>query len=224
FFTVQKLLDDGYTLVACLYIKSHDLDSFMYQTAGQDLVENYQHVLNVPFYIFETEKVAINKNLKYSKTENDEVEVMYRALDELKTKYDFQYVSAGAIKSEYQYERVKNVCSRLELQPLTPIYNQNQITLFNEIEKTLDAIFVKIATTDLNKSVIGKKLSAIKNLQIENKCGEGGEYETLVLDAPFFKKKLEILSYDIECHPEDIEKEFQTVFFLTKAKIQIIPK
>ncbi|NOY11277.1 MAG: TIGR00289 family protein, partial [Archaeoglobi archaeon] len=30
-----------------------------------------------------------------------------------------------------------------------------------------------------------------------NVAGEGGEYESLVLDAPLYRKRIEILSYDV---------------------------
>ena len=70
-----------------LYKKSQSgFFQFMYQTAGQDLIENYKHVLDVPFHIFETKNVAINQNTNYSRTENGKVEIMYQALDELKKK------------------------------------------------------------------------------------------------------------------------------------------
>ena len=29
-------------------------------------------------------------------------------------------------------------------------------------------------------------------------CGEGGEYESLVIDAPWFKKRIQIISSDIQ--------------------------
>lgn len=224
FFTIQTLLDLNYSLEACIYIKSGDIDSYMYQTAGQEIIDAYQTVLDVPLYIFETDKIAINKDLIYKETNEDEVEIIFNALSSLKKRHDFKFVSSGAIKSTYQLERVKNVCQRLNLIPLSPLFNRNQTELFNLINNTLDAIFVKIASSELDPSIIGKKLSEIQHLNFDNKCGEGGEYETLVLDAPFFRKRLNILSYDISCHPEELHKEQKNVFLLTNPKFEILPK
>jgi diphthamide synthase (EF-2-diphthine--ammonia ligase) len=44
--------------------------------------------------------------------------------------------------------------------------------------------------------------------------GEGGEYETLVLDAPFFKKRIEIIE------AEKIWKNQSGYFLITKAKLE----
>lgn len=214
FYTIQTLLEQGYTLVACVYIKSNDIDSYMYQTAGQEFIENYKNVLSVPLHIFETKNIAINKDINYSKTDNDEVEIMFEALSDLKSKYKFDFVSSGAIKSTYQLERVKNICDRLNLSPLSPLYNSDQNLLYEKIKEKLDAIFVRISSTDLDQSVIGKNISVISDVKIANKCGEGGEYETLVLDAPFFVRKIVINSFEVECHPEEINKSVKSAFFI----------
>lgn len=47
-------------------------------------------------------------------------------------------------------------------------------------------------------------MNSIENLKALNRrymvhmAGEGGEYETVVLDAPFFKKRIEIVKSEIE--------------------------
>jgi uncharacterized protein (TIGR00290 family) len=44
--------------------------------------------------------------------------------------------------------------------------------------------------------------------------GEGGEYETLVLDAPFFKKRIKIIE------AEKIWKNQSGYFLITKPKLE----
>lgn len=223
FYSIDCLLRDGFILEACIHIKSSEIDSYMYQTAGQDLIHYYKNVLDVPVYIFDTNLNALNKELEYNETKNDEVEVIFESLQKIKEKHNFQYVCSGAIKSTYQYNRIKNVCDRLNLISLTPLFNLDQHVLFNSIRNTLTAIFVKIATSEISQSHIGQDISSISHFKIDNMCGEGGEYETLVLDAPFFKKKLKLRHFDIGYHPEEINKE-KTVFFLENASLELIDK
>jgi asparagine synthase (glutamine-hydrolysing) len=62
-------------------------------------------------------------------------------------------------------------------------------------------IMVKVAAMGLDDSWLGKiitnneleNLIALKKKYGINIAGEGGEYESIVLDAPLFKKKIEIV-------------------------------
>ena len=58
---------------------------------------------------------------------------------------------------------------------------------------------------------INESLKEMKNklMKLEdeygiNVCGEGGEYETMTLDCPIYKKKIVIFEFDIICHNKDI--------------------
>ena len=57
-----------------------------------------------------------------------------------------------------------------------------------------------------------QKLSLL-NVKI-NVAGEGGEYETSVLDCPLFKKKIEIIESEIK-----MENEFTGELIVKKAKL-----
>ena len=69
-------------------------------------------------------------------------------------------------------------------------------------------VIVKVACDGLRKKLLGKEidLEEIKKLSKKyrfNLAFEGGEAETLVLDAPNFKKKIEILDSKIEWNEKD---------------------
>jgi len=59
--------------------------------------------------------------------------------------------------------------------------------------------------------VPGKKLVELKEKYKINPAGEGGEMETTVLDAPFFKKKIKILDSETDY------KENSGIFIIKKA-------
>lgn len=54
-----------------------------------------------------------------------------------------------------------------------------------------------------------------------NVCGEGGEYESLTLDCPLFKKKIILDEYQIVTHSNDA---FAPVCFLKLIKFHLKEK
>lgn len=232
---------NGHELVAFANLhpeneEEQELDSFMFQTVGHDLVNWYPKCSSIPLY-----KQAIQRNssknvaLNYSKTKEDEIEDLYVLLDRVKKDIpDLEAVSVGAILSSYQRTRVENVCSRLGLTALSYLWQRDQRELMEEICSMskdiskqgseaaqefgkLDARIIKVAAVGLNQSHLGKSLPELLPTMIKlnsmyevHICGEGGEFETMVLDAPFFKNgHLELRS--IEDVTDDKTMEFSTL-------------
>ena len=70
----------------------------------------------------------------------------------------------------------------------------------------MDVIMVGVAAMGLGKEWLGRHLDdkSVKELmKISDKyrfdpTGEGGEFDTLVLDAPMYKKRIKLLKYKVE--------------------------
>ncbi|ETN76517.1 hypothetical protein NECAME_03449 [Necator americanus] len=155
--------------------------------------------------------------------------------------YEISGVSVGAILSSYQKLRVEDVCRRLNLTPLCYLWERDQKDLLREmISNGLDAIVVKVAAIGLNRSHVGRKLSEAINFhtttlpfQIESTlnllhtkygvhpCGEGGEYETFVLDCPLFCKAIVIDESEIVTHQKD---PITPVLYLRLLKLRLVEK
>ncbi|VDN52927.1 unnamed protein product [Dracunculus medinensis] len=201
-FNMMKCVDNGHKVVclANLYPSEGDeLDSYMYQTVGHNAVELYGEACDLPLLRRPIRGKPINTDLNYKIEGDDEVEDLFELLTEVKARYpDVEGVSVGAIMSEYQKIRVENVCSRLNLDVLCYLWNSNQASLLDEmIALNLKAILIKCACSGLSEKHLGKDIAEVRDLLHElhnmygvNICGEGGEYETLVLDCPFFKHKI----------------------------------
>jgi diphthine-ammonia ligase len=184
-----------------------DIDSWMYQTVGHQVIEAYARCANLPLYRRKITGGSLDKTLVYHDTQGDEVEDLAALLSWVKTEIpDIQAVASGAIASDYQRTRVERVCSRLGLISLAYLWHQPQATLFQRmIDYNIDAVLVKVAAAGLDPSLhLGKTLSHIqahllhlRDLYGSNICGEGGEYETLTLDCPLFKKESIVLT-DVE--------------------------
>ena len=187
-----------------------ELDSFMFQTVGFDIVEQYTKCMkDIPLFRQPIEKnTSKNTSLNYVETDDDEIEELYTLLSRVKSEIpDIEAVSVGAIFSSYQRTRVENVCNRLNLTALSYLWQRPQKELMDEMclmskqstELTdlqcakLDARIIKVAAIGLDDSHLGKTLPQISpimnklnNLYDVHICGEGGEFESMVIDAPFF--------------------------------------
>ncbi|XWS57766.1 hypothetical protein CRYUN_Cryun09bG0201400 [Craigia yunnanensis] len=179
-----------------------ELDSYMYQTVGHQIVVSYAECMGVPLFRRRIQGSTRRQKLSYQTTPGDEVEDMFVLLNEVKKQIpSVKAVSSGAIASDYQRLRVESVCSRLGLVSLAYLWKQDQSLLLQEmITNGIVAITVKVAAIRLDPAKhLGKEIAflkpylhKLKALYGINVCGEGGEYETLTLDCPLFHVKLTV--------------------------------
>ena len=109
----------------------------------------------------------------------------------------------GAIASSYQRSRVDGICSELEIEHVAPLWGRESSELVREmIANGMSIIVTAVAAMGLDEKWLGRTLDedALEELKSLSErygvdvCGEGGEMETLVLDAPWFTGRLEIVS------------------------------
>lgn len=163
------------------------------------------HYPNINLVRFQSEALGIPLLTEESlDDEESNLEALYRVLGRAKEKYQIEGVVTGAIRSTYQASRFQRVCWDLDLWCFNPLWLTDQISLLKEaLNSNFEVIFTRIAGYPLKKDLVGKKLDYTiieyfkKISNILNPAGEGGEYETLVLDMPLFRKKLEILNYEV---------------------------
>ena len=136
-----------------------------------------------------------------SKQSLGEKEKEVRDLEILLNNLDADGVVCGAIASNYQKERIEKVCENLKLKFIAPLWGSNQESLIREIVKSgFEVIITAVAAEGFDESWLGRKIDekCIEDLINLNKkfgisiLGEGGEYESLVLDCPLFSRKIEI--------------------------------
>lgn len=192
-FNILHCLNAGHELVAMANLhprkgRPDEIDSYMFQTVGHSVVESLSQCCDIPLFraeISENEEEVINElKCLFENIKNDGI--------------DFEGVSVGAIGSTYQQIRVDRACQQLNLRSLTYLWQRPQSELLSEIcASGLDVRIIKVAGMGLGEQHLGKKLSEIEQELLElhrsiglHPCGEGGEYETMVFDGPFFKKKM----------------------------------
>ncbi len=112
------------------------------------------------------------------------------------------WVVAGAIESSYQWSRLLEVGARVGRPIYTPLWRKDpHRVVAAEIDAGLDIRIAHVAAETLGADLLGRRLDHALLTEIGRRsagvrrthvAGEGGEYETLVLDAPFFASRIEI--------------------------------
>ncbi len=123
------------------------------------------------------------------------------ALKEVLSGMDVDGIVTGAIASDYQWDRINDICEGLGLRTFSPMWRRSQDILLSEIIASgIEAVIVSVSAEGLDPSWLGKRLDLgavheLKRLAEHrgiNIAGEGGEYETMVLDSPMHKQRMVI--------------------------------
>eukprot|EP01132_Coremiostelium_polycephalum_P001523 gene1523-1916_t len=236
-YNLIECVRNGHEIVALANLKppsesnKEELDSYMYQTVGSNIIEYISKCMELPLFQIEINGTPKSIGENYSLDKTDEVEDLYNLLHLVKQNIpDVKGISCGAIFSSYQRVRVEDVCSRLGLVCYAYLWRRDQDELLQEmIQSRVNAIIIKVASMGLEPSKhLGKSIQqlypTLKSLFIKygvHICGEGGEYESIVLDCPLYKRSLKLESVKQIVHSDD---EFAQVVYLSIESCSFVEK
>ena len=197
-------------------VSTEDLNSYMYQTAGHSIVPLYAEALKLPLYRQEICGIAANSSRDYypgSSTgkSTDETESLLPLLRKVIVAHPMvNAVCSGAILSTYQRTRIESVARRLGLIPLSYLWQYPSLPpaspggLLDDMAAVgFDVRIVKVASGGLDEDLLWSNLMdpTVKR-KVERSIarfggsvlGEGGEYETLVVDGSraIWKGRIEV--------------------------------
>lgn len=180
---------ENHELACLISVFSENTESYMFHTANIGLVEFQAQALGLP--------LIKKPTLGRKEAELGDLEA---ALEAAKKTYGIEGIVSGALHSNYQKQRVGKICRNLSLKSLTPLWHCDINNYMREISSDYNVIITSVSAEGLTQEWLGRRIddSCVKDLESLSKklglhiAGEGGEYETLVLDAPLFKKQLEI--------------------------------
>jgi ABC transporter with metal-binding/Fe-S-binding domain ATP-binding protein len=184
---------EGYDISCLISIVSENKESFMFHTPSISKVTTQANSMQIPLILQETKG-------------EKEIELidLKKAIQKAIQKYKIQGIVTGAVESIYQTSRVQKICQELDLECFNPLWQKNQIEILEDIiREKIEVIVVGIFAYPLERKFLGKKIDKkfikeMKELQKKykiNPAGEGGEYETFVINSPMFNKKLKIKSF-----------------------------
>lgn len=206
-FAILKAKKAGYEIKYLATVHSKNPDSYMYHTPNIGLTLLQSRCMNI--------QLVSKESFGEKEKEIEDLKILLKNLDA-------EGVVCGAIASKYQKERVEKVCEELKLKLLTPLWGIDTEKLLREmLKEKFEIIITAVAADGFNESWLGRKLDekCIEDL-IElrkkfgiNIAGEGGEFETLVLDCPLFLSKIEITK------AEKIWKDNAGIYEIKDAKL-----
>lgn len=214
-YALYLMQKQGHEIKCLITLKSKNPDSYMFHTANINLAKMQAEAMDIPIIEKETQG-----------EKEKELEDLKLALETAKKEYEIEGIITGALFSEYQKIRIEKVCESLGLKVFSPLWHKNPEEELKElVEEGFEVIITVVAAEGLDKSWLGKKINEnmIKDLRVLNKkysisiCFEGGEAESLVLDAPMFNKKIKITDSEV------IEENKNTAKLIIK-KAELIEK
>lgn len=176
---LQKALDAGMDVSYMVTVVPDNPDSYMFHSANLAAVPVIAERCGMTYVGIPTP---------------GEKEEELRDLEKGLAALPIEGVIAGAIESEYQRFRIAALCERLGIAMFAPLWHMDPLALLHEVAERMDVRIVVTAADGLGENVLGKRIDAdMINLlcRISAKrrihiAGEGGEYESLTLDAPCF--------------------------------------
>jgi diphthine-ammonia ligase len=183
--------------VVCLItVVSKNKESYMFHTPNIDVTALQAEALGLPLVSVVTEG-----------KKEEELADLERAIALAVSEYKIEGVVTGAVESVYQAQRVQRICNLLNVWCFNPLWKHDQKALLEKlVEKHFKVIISGVFAYPLDEKWLGKEIDneVIRKLvELQGKygispSGEGGEIETTVLDAPLFKKGIEILDSEVD--------------------------
>ena len=190
-FAVQKMKDDGHEVVCFICLVPENKESYMFHSINTDLTISISEACGIPIHCQPTSGIK-----------EEELSELKAAVLKAVSDYGVEGVCSGAIESEYQKSRIENICTSLRLKSFTPLWKSDPVALLSEmIDSGMDIRFAAVAADGFDESWLGRQLdsAALSDLINLNRkkyihiAGEGGEFETAVLDASFFKQRIVLI-------------------------------
>ena len=190
-FALDRAIKEGHKPLCVIAIKSNNPESYMFHVPAIELTKLQAKAMNLPIIWRETEG-----------KKEEELDDLKDALEEAKETYKIEGVVNGALASTYQKTRIESLCSDLELSSISPLWGISPMIQWRDMLKAkYKIILTGVAAEGLGKEWLGREIGEKEFLQLSNlhkTCylctgGEGGEFESLVLDCPLFKQRLRIV-------------------------------
>jgi len=177
----------GWDVTHLLSVLPEDRDSMLFHTPNLHMTSLQAEAMGLPL-VQETAQAG----------EEGELDALRRVF----RKVPVDGVVVGAIASDYQHERVNRVADEVGLRVFAPLWRHDPRRLvLDYLSAGFEIVFSSVSAEGLDASWLGRRwddrvvadLLRLQEIHGVHPCGEGGEFETLVLDAPLFQRRIEIL-------------------------------
>ncbi len=149
------------------------------------------HHPNAEYTKLQAEAMGL-EHVTFKTGKEGELDKLKEALAEL----DIKGIITGAIASEYQKQRIDKIGHELGIPTYSPLWHKEKV-LAEEL-KNFEIYITAVSAEGLGSDLLGKNFNELGERKNIHPLLEGGEGETFVADAPFFKKRIEINEWKTE--------------------------
>jgi diphthine-ammonia ligase len=186
----QKAIDSGKEIEFLVTVRPENRESYMFHTANLDAVPVIARVAGMKYVEIQTHG-----------RKEEELSDLKQGLSCLPV----DGIVVGAVASAYQNDRITAIAELLSLDVFAPLWQRDPGDLLEEIAARMDAIIVVTAAEGLDQSFLGARIDRelidrLKKIASKHRihiAGEGGEYESLTLNAPFYTRPVSYATAEI---------------------------
>ena len=199
----------GHEIACLITLHSENPDSYMFHTPSIKRTEKQAEVMDLPL---------ITKDTKGIKEQ--ELKDLEDAIKTAIERYNIQGIVTGALHSDYQASRIQKICDKLSLQCVNPLWHKDEFQYMEELIKNkFKAVVIGVSAYPLNASWLGRVIDSnfIRDVTKLNEkykihvAGEGGEFESFVLDCPMFKRPLKVTGADFTGEDNSWKMEIEVI-------------
>nr|HIK01015.1 diphthine--ammonia ligase [Candidatus Undinarchaeales archaeon ERR594346 U_76725] len=190
--SLYKAMQDGHEITHLVTALASNPDSYLFHTSAINMAELASEAMGIPLV-----KVPIESTFDTGEAEE---------LEEALSKLDIDGITLGGVSSNYQGNIFTGIASKLGLEVVAPFWEKPHEELIDyALDEGFKIIFVSVSADGLDQSWLGRELNRetyeeLKKIREKYRSaigGEGGEYCTLVIDGPIFKKRIKIENSEV---------------------------
>jgi ABC transporter with metal-binding/Fe-S-binding domain ATP-binding protein len=190
-YSILKAVEMGHEVSCLIIIHPAADDSLLFHYPNSKLAEMLAAAMGLP-------KIT---SVAAGVSKEDEMACLQRAITDAQAKFGIEGVVFGGISSKFQKSAVEAICSRNGLSTVAPIWGLDPARYMQDLlARDFKMIIVGVSAMGLGKEWLGQmidapalaKLGVLSERNGFNLNFEGGEAETLVIDCPLFRRRLEV--------------------------------
>lgn len=194
--SLHRAVEAGHEPCLLLTVAPRLSDSWMFHTVALEMAALQAGAMGLP-----------HRYAEVSGEREGEVEELLGALRGLRDELGFECIVSGGVASSYQRRRIDMIADRLGIRHLSPLWGLSGDDILTELTRRgFEVVITAVSAAGLGREWIGRRLDedavrelkGLSRLYGINPVGEGGEMETLVLDAPLCRRRIRIEEYGVE--------------------------
>ena len=146
-------------------------------------------------------KIPQLQNQSLSDETETEMTIMEQILEKAKQEFHIEGMVHGGIKSKFQKDNFENLCKKLNLQTISPLWELPPEKYMHELlSSNFEFMITSVSSEGLDDKWLGKLIGGSELNELEklaekyqfNLNFEGGEAETFVINCPLFSSPIQI--------------------------------